>query len=141
MKIRLDYVSNSSSASFICYISSNDTDINHFKISLKKLMDRFIQDEVPFLEGYGWNTTEDDTYRERVEYHQTHLDQLLERTDQITNNTYKLESYTSMLNSLLQNTEPFFTFILLESMMAGLMDYGIRSVQLRLDEDCGGHYR
>lgn len=130
MKIKLDFVTNSSSASFILFVESMEPDLSGFKQSLRRLFDWFILNESGFyseIEGYRHDNKQ-------------RMDNILESVDQISTHCYKLEAYTSMLNSLLQDTPEIFVWMILESMAVGLKDYGINSVVLRIEDEAGGHY-
>ena len=131
MKIKLDYQTNSSSASFVVYLSSPSTDIEHFKIGLKKLMDDFIRDEVPYyLVVHG-----DQDIQERKDWYTKHLEQLLDSVSQITPNTYMFSDWTSMLNSVLMDMPAFIKFLVLEYAVNGLHEYGINTVVVKVEED------
>ena len=131
MKIKLDFVTNSSSASFILFVESMEPDLSGFKQSLRRLFDNFLQNELDIISEYR-NSNKQWIIKE--------LDRILESVDQISTHCYKLESYTSMLNSLLQDTPEIFVWMILESMAVGLKDYGINSVSMRLEDEAGGHY-
>ncbi len=117
MKIKLDFITNSSSASFILYIQSDLTDIECFKIYIKRLMDRFIIEE------------------EVSDYDKNRINKAIENIEQLTPNTYSMSDFTSMLNSIIDDMPRYMIWLILENMAHGLLKYGIRNITLKLEED------
>lgn len=125
MKLKTDFVSNSSSASFIVYIPSEVTSLDAFKGSLMDIIkERFIPDEL-----YDVN---DDT-RKAYERALTIVDSAKMKYDGL----YTLEHFTAMFNSIVDDTPLFMKWLVLENMVGGFKEYGIKDVKLTIDEDGG----
>lgn len=135
MKLKYDFVTNSSSASFVLYIETMEPDIESFKQSLKKLIEYYKTEELPYINvGHEYKDS-------RLEYEGAELKNIMNSVVQVTKHVYSVEVFTVILNSLLMDTPNLFKWMVLESMTVGLFNrFGINDVRLKIINEGGGHY-
>lgn len=108
MKIKSDFVTNSSSASFMLYLTTPDTDINNFKTRLKNVMDE-------------------------ISYHIPTEEMNIKK---IGNNVFMVHTFTCMYNNVEDIPEWVRTlFITWKVSKPSILKHGILSLYLEIEED------
>lgn len=159
MKTREDFVTNSSSASFIMYIESTVNNIDDFKNDMFK----FITD---YIKEYWWKfKIQDDNVKRMYEklieeaktdeqkiYYKDSLfefdnkedapsrETLLKNTinataSQISTNVFSVEDFTSMLNDLTEDLPHWMQHLIMLYITGESGKYGIKSVKLKVVDD------
>lgn len=135
MKLKYDFVTNSSSASFVLYIETMEPDIESFEQSLRKLIEYYRTEELPYL-NVGHECKDN-----MLTYEEDELKNIMNSVVQVTKHVYSVEVFTVILNSLLMDTPNLFKWMVLESMTVGLFNrFGINDVRLKIINEGGGHY-
>ena len=157
MKTRIDYVTNSSSASFIMYIESTVNNIDDFKND----MQNFISD---YIKEYWWKfKLQDDETRRMYEkwieeaktsehkiYYKQSLDEfnsdetsretvlrnvINATASQISTNVFSIEDYTSMLNDLVDDLPHYMQRLIMSYVTGESHKYGIKSIKIKVVDD------
>ena len=155
MKVRLDFVSNSSSASFLLYIESTADTEDQFRKDMKFLLK-------DYFDARGYWYEEKDKEIERI-----HKERMKESTDlktqkaleeayetwksrkpmsqriqaevmqakQIATHVFEIESWTSMLNDLPDDLPDYFKYLMYLYVTGDCVKYGIKRVTLRVISD------
>ena len=118
MKLKSDFVTNSSSASFILFIEATTTDLEEFR----ELFQKFMQFFLDYMDGrkdvHFWNPAS----IERVE------------VEHAAANVFMVTDSVSMFND--QNDLPrYMRWLLIEHALRGpIPQYGIQSLKLKVEE-------
>lgn len=156
MKTRIDYVTNSSSASFIMYIESVVNNIDDFKNDMQK----FISD---YIKEYSWKfkLQDDETKRKYEKWiekatttewkkvYQECIDKLdnetrredalrkiiNEKASQISTNVFSIEDHTSMLNDLVDDLPHYMQRLIMSYVTGESHKYGIKSIKIKVVDD------
>lgn len=120
MKFKLDHITNSSSASFILYITHKG-DIDKVKGDLLELVKEF----------YGHRH-----YTDEKNWYYTSLISIVDATiKEEEDGRYSIEDWTTMLNWVEEDCPKFFVWLILCSAIDGLLDkYGIEDVKLKIKQ-------
>lgn len=155
MKIKLDFVSNSSSASFLLYIESNATNEAEFRRDMKVFLKDFFDER-----GYWYEEKDKEVekiHKEKIESTTNEktkeaLRDALEKwksrkprsqmiqaevmqAKQIATNVFEIESWTSMLNYLPEDLPDYIKHLIMLYVTGDCVKYGIKRLTLRVQSD------
>jgi hypothetical protein len=155
MKVRLDFVSNSSSASFLLYIESNATNEAEFRRDMKVFLKDFFDER-----GYWYEEKDKEVekiHKEKIESTTNEktkeaLRDALEKwksrkprsqmiqaevmqAKQIATNVFEIESWTSMLNYLPEDLPDYIKHLIMLYVTGDCVKYGIKRLTLRVQSD------
>ena len=120
MKVKCDYITNSSSASFILYITHKG-DIDKVKGDLVELVKEF------------WGHRH---YNDEKNWYYTSLIVMIDSIIKEEDGRYSIEDWTAMLNYVEEDCPKFFVWLILCSAMDSVLNkYGIEDVKLKIKQD------
>lgn len=154
MKTREDFVTNSSSASFIMYIESTVDNIDDFKKDMQKFVNdyfnafewKFVLEDRKIQASYEkW--MEEEKSEEIKQHYKDELDEfnnnkisrefvlrttILATVSQISTNIFSVEDFTSMLNDLTEDLPHYMQHLIMLYITGEAIKYGIKSVKLKV---------
>ncbi len=154
MKTKIDFVSNSSSASFIMYIESTVNNIDDFKNDMQKFIDDYFKE-------YLWKfKLQDDNEKQNYEkwieeakdektkkYYSDSLEKfinnntsretvlknrLLDAISQVSTNVFSIEDFTGMLNDLTDDVPHYMRYLIMLYITDDSIKYGIKGIKLKI---------
>ena len=173
MKFKIDFVTNSSSASFILYIDSSANNLEEFELSWKKYINYYTDSYSYRIDEKikKWRKSLEESWKRKIEVdkkikegsatkiEKTFYGLMPPPTDPVkildeeiikdilglmiitpvVGNVYSIESWTSMFNNIVDDVPPWMIeLIILYNMNSDkLLDFGFKSVKLKIDEDGG----
>lgn len=155
MKSKIDFVTNSSSASFLLYIESTASTEEEFRQDMKSFLKDFFD-----ARGY-WYKEKDKQMEEKYnklieeckdpESKKAYKDALktwksrepfskrieaeVMQAKQIATHVFEIESFTSMLNYLPEDLPDYFKHLIMLYVTGDIIKYGIKHLTLRVDSD------
>lgn len=155
MKVRLDFVSNSSSASFLLYIESTADTEDQFRKDMKFLLKDYFD-----IRGYWYEEKDKEMERKYKEMMESVTDEKSKKVykealetwksrkpmsqriqaevmlaKQIATHVFEIQSWTSMLNDLPDDLPDYFKYLMLIYVTGECSKYGIKRLTLRVESD------